>query len=374
MSRSEGGCEGGSGGAVYLLTGGCGFLGQHLLRVLLEREEGVKEIRLFDKHTDPHLRDSSTERMRVVVIQGDITDYGSVVEACRGVDLVIHSASLVDVWYKVPEETIHTVNVGGTKNVIKACQELGIQHLVYTSSMEVVGPNIKGDAFIRGNEDTPYNVCHDMPYPRSKAEAEKLVLEANGTKVAGGASLHTCALRPTGIYGENHQLMKEFYMMGVRTGGWLLKGVPQNTEHGRVYAGNVAWMHVLAARALRQHPERLGGEVYFCYDESPYKSYEEFNMQFLSAFNFRSLRLPFCVLWMMACFNELLRWLLKPLYNFTPMLNRYTLAIAATSFTVCSDKALRHFGYRPLYDWQQCHARTQRWVDTFPLDSGGKEA
>lgn len=37
--------------------------------------------------------------------------------------------------------------------------------------------------FIRGDEDTQYNVYHDMPYPRSKAAAEKLVLEANGTKV-----------------------------------------------------------------------------------------------------------------------------------------------------------------------------------------------
>ncbi|XP_053475009.1 3 beta-hydroxysteroid dehydrogenase type 7 [Ictalurus furcatus] len=359
-------------GLVYLLTGGCGFLGQHLLRVLLEREEKVKEIRLFDKHIDSSLEDWSTERVKVLVMQGDITDYGSVLEACRGADLVVHSASLVDVWYRVPERTIHSVNVGGTENVINACKELGIQHLVYTSSMEVVGPNVKGDNFIRGDEDTPYNVCHDMPYPRSKAEAEKLVLKANGTKVAGGASLYTCALRPTGIYGENHQLMKDFYMMGVRTGGWLIKGAPQDTEHGRVYAGNVAWMHVLAARALREHPERLGGEVYFCYDDSPYKSYEEFNMQFLSAFNFRSLCIPLCVLWLMACFNELLHWLLKPLCDFTPMLNRYTLAIACTSFTVRSDKALRHFQYRPLYDWQQCRARTQKWVDTFPVDSSRK--
>ncbi|KAK3520839.1 hypothetical protein QTP70_034039 [Hemibagrus guttatus] len=193
-------------------------------------------------------------------------------------------------------------------------------------------------------------------------------------RVAGGATLYTCALRPTGIYGENHQLMKDFYMMGVRSFGWLIKGVPRSTEHGRVYAGNVAWMHVLAARALREHPKRLGGEVYFCYDDSPYKSYEEFNMQFLSAFKFRSLHMPICVLWMIACFNELLRWLLKPVCNFTPLLNRYTLAIACTSFTVRSDKALRHFDYHPLYDWPQCQARTQRWVDTFPLDTGGKEA
>ncbi|XP_076852300.1 3 beta-hydroxysteroid dehydrogenase type 7 [Brachyhypopomus gauderio] len=354
---------------VYVITGGCGFLGQHLLHVLLEKEDSVKEIRLFDKHTDPDLHNCSTERVKVVVTQGDVTDYRSVLDACQGADLVIHTASLVDVWYRVPEQAIYAVNVEGTRNVINACVELGIQHVVYTSSMEVVGPNVKGDTFIRGNEDTPYNVCHEMPYPRSKAAAEKLVLEANGTKVKGGATLYTCALRPTGIYGENHQLMKDFYQMGVRTGGWLIRGVPQDTEHGRVYAGNVAWMHLLAARAIREDPERLGGEVYFCYDDSPYKSYEDFNMQFLSAFNFRVVRVPLCTLWFIACLNDLLHWLLQPVCNFTPLLNRYTLAVARTSFTVCSDKALRHFLYRPLYSWEECRARTQRWVDTFPRNA-----
>lgn len=132
-------------------------------------------------------------------------------------------------------------------------------------------------------------------------------------------------------------------------------------------------MHVLAAQGLRERPERLGGEAYFCYDDSPYKSYEEFDMEFLSVFNFRCLRMPVFVLWMMACFNELLRWLLSPMCNFTPILNRYTLAIACTSFTVSSDKALRHFGYRPLYDWPQCRARTQKWVNTFGKCTSGKD-
>lgn len=132
-------------------------------------------------------------------------------------------------------------------------------------------------------------------------------------------------------------------------------------------------MHLLAARALREDPDVLAGEVFFCYDDSPYKSYEDFNMQFLSAFRFRSLRMPLLVLWMLACLNELLRWLLRPVHAFTPLLNRYTLAVACTSFTVHSDKALRHFGYRPLYDWDQSRARTQRWVDTFPLDPAGKK-
>ncbi|XP_021481251.1 3 beta-hydroxysteroid dehydrogenase type 7 [Oncorhynchus mykiss] len=360
-------------GLVYLVTGGCGFLGQHLLQVLLEKEDAVTEIRLFDKHIDSSLNGHSTERVKVVVTQGDITDYSSVLEVSKGADLVIHTASLVDVWHRVPETVIQAVNVQGTVNVINACVENGIQYLVYTSSMEVVGPNVKGDPFIRGDEDTIYNVYHDMPYPRSKAKAEKLVLEANGNKVNEGACLYTCSLRPTGIYGEQHQLMRDFYQMGVRTGGWIIRGVPKDTEHGRVYAGNVAWMHLLAARSLREHPQRLGGEVYFCYDDSPYKSYEDFNMQFLSGFNFRQVHVPLLVLWFVACLNDLLRWVLKPVCSYTPLLNRYTLAVASTSFTVGSDKAQRHFQYRPLYDWDQCKARTQRWVDTFPF-AGTKDS
>ncbi|KAA0705654.1 3 beta-hydroxysteroid dehydrogenase type 7 3 beta-hydroxysteroid dehydrogenase type VII [Triplophysa tibetana] len=357
---------------TYVITGGCGFLGQHLLRVLLEKEENIKEIRLFDKNSFPGLQSQSTEDVKVVLVQGDITDYVSVRDALQGADLVIHAASLVDVWYRVPEKTIYAVNVQGTENVINACVEIGIQYLIYTSSMEVVGPNTKGDTFIRGDEDTPYNVFHEMGYPRSKAKAEKMVLEASGTKVNGGGTLYTCSLRPTGIYGEQHQLMKDFYTNGVRTGGWMIRGVPAETEHGRVYAGNVAWMHLLAARALQERPERLGGEMYYCYDDSPYKSYEDFNMQFLSGFNFRMLRVPVWVIWFIACMNDLLHWLLKPFYNYTPLLNSYTLAVARTSFTVSTDKAFRHFQYRPLYSWDECLARTQSWVNTFPLESSTK--
>ncbi|KAM7371707.1 hypothetical protein PAMP_008919 [Pampus punctatissimus] len=344
---------------VYLITGGCGFLGRHLLKVLLEKEDNVAEIRVFDKYIDARLNESGTASKRVVVTQGDITDYSSVLEVSIGVDVIIHTASLVDVWHRIPETLIHSVNVTGTENVIKACVENSIQYLVYTSSMEVIGPNINGDPFIRGNEDTPYNVSHTMPYPKTKAKAEKIVLEANGTKVKGGKFLFTCSLRPTGIYGEGHELIREFYKNGVQRGGLIIGGVPENTEHGRVYA----------ARAMRECPQSVGGEAFFCYDDSPYKNYEDFNMLFLSAFNFRKVRMPLMVLWFLAMFNDILRWILSPLYNYTPLLNSYTLAVASTSFTVRTEKALRHFQYRPLYDWDQCRDRTQKWVNTFPLEN-----
>lgn len=56
----------------------------------------------------------------------------------------------------------------------------------------------------------------------------------------GGKCLHTCSLRPTGIYGEGHDLMKDFYKQGVRRGGLIIGGVPEHSEHGRVYAGKTA--------------------------------------------------------------------------------------------------------------------------------------
>ncbi|KAK7877588.1 hypothetical protein WMY93_031704 [Mugilogobius chulae] len=353
-------------GLVYLVSGGCGFLGKHLLKVLLEHErDAVAEIRVFDKVTDPSLEEQSTEQTKVVVIQGDITDYSQVLEASRGVDVFIHSASLVDVWYKVPESRMRSVNVTGTENVIRACVENDIPSLVYTSSMEVVGPNLRGDAFVRGNEDTPYHVEHRMPYPQTKAEAEGLVLKANGIKLKGGGTLYTCALRPTGIYGEGHELITEFWLECVKRGGAQVGGVRDETEHGRVYAGNVAWMHVMAARALRDRSQRVAGEVYYCYDDSPYKSYENFNALFYERFNFRRVRIPFFMLWIVALVNDILRWVLSPFYKFTPLLNRYTLTVVSTSFSVGTDKAYRHFQYQPLYSWPECKKRTTEYVEEF---------
>ncbi|XP_028267929.1 3 beta-hydroxysteroid dehydrogenase type 7-like isoform X2 [Parambassis ranga] len=305
---------------------------------------------------------------KVVTIQGDITDYSSLLEASRGADVVIHTASLVDVWYKIPETLIYAVNVVGTENMINVCVECGIECLVFTSSTDVIGPNAYGDHFIRGNEDTPYLVKHTMAYSKSKAKADKMVLEANGIKVKGGKFLYTCSLRPAGVYGEGDELIRKTYNWIVRLGGVAWNGLPDHIHHGRTYVGNVAWMHVLAARALRERPQKVGGEVFFCYDDSPYKSYEDFDMTLLSAFNFHRARIPWLMLWFLAMVNDVLRWILRPIYNYTPLLNCYTLAVASTTFTVSTDKAERYFQYRPLYTWDQCLTRTKNWIETFPVD------
>ncbi|ETE67200.1 3 beta-hydroxysteroid dehydrogenase type 7, partial [Ophiophagus hannah] len=336
---------------IFLVTGGCGFLGKCLVEMLLEKEPNLAEIRVFDLHLDESMRSLDREDVKPAV---------------KGAHVVIHMASLVDVWGRVPQEKIMAVNVQGTKNVVEACVTQGVQYLVYTSSMEVVGPNIKGHPFYRGNENMTYEAIHYHPYPLSKAKAEKLVLEANGQLMPNGKRLVTCALRPTGIYGENHLLMKEFYEKGLMTKKYMIRAIPSSVEHGRVYVGNVAWMHLLVSQKIQEDPSTIGGQVYFCYDDSPYKSYEDFNMEFLSPCGFRLLGsrplLPFFLLQLIALVNAVLQWLLKPFCVYAPILNPYTLLIVSTIFTIKTDKALKHFGYKPCFTWEESRNRTIRWL------------
>uniref|UniRef100_A0A674HW68 3-beta hydroxysteroid dehydrogenase/isomerase domain-containing protein n=1 Tax=Taeniopygia guttata TaxID=59729 RepID=A0A674HW68_TAEGU len=354
------GC-GPSQGLVLVLTGGSGFLGSHLVQLLLEAAPELRELRILDLNPDPS---TVPERDRVRLFPGDVTALSALSAALGGAGAVLHSAALVDVWGRCSPEEVAKVNVLGTKNVIRACRAAGVPVLIYTSSMEVVGPNTRGDPFVRGDEETPYPTRHSEPYPLSKAQAERLVLEANGKPVAGGARLVTLALRPTGIFGERHPLLELFYRRGRGLGGRVPRTLPHNAEHARVYAGNVAWMHLLAARAARARPASVGGEFFFCYDASPWAPYEEFNLLLLGPAGISGgPRVPPKLSALLAWFNGVLRAVLGRFgVFFAPLLNPYTWAVASTPFSVRTAKAERELGYRPLFSWEEARERTAGWL------------
>ncbi|KAM4635836.1 3 beta-hydroxysteroid dehydrogenase type 7 [Amazona ochrocephala] len=346
-------------GLVYVLTGACGFLGSHLVPLLLEREPALRELRLFDLRIDPRVVPPA-HGARVRLLRGDVGDARAVGRALDGAHVVLHSAALVDVWGRASAEAIARVNVQGTHHVIAACRARGVRCLIYTSSMEVVGPNTRGDPFLRGHEDSPYPTRHTVPYSRSKAQAERLVLDANGSLVRGGSRLVTVALRPTGIYGERHPLLERLYRKGRAAGGRLRCALPPHAEHGRVYAGNVAWMHVLAARAALRSPASVAGQAFFCYDASPYAAYEELSAAVLGLRAQRRARPPPPgLLRLLALLNAALGRILP---GPAPMLTPYALALGSTPFSVRTDKALRGFGYRPLFSWPEARERTRAWA------------
>jgi UDP-glucose 4-epimerase len=119
----------------FLVTGGSGFVGSHLVDRLVER--GAGEVVVFDKVVRHENLDQSPERVRIV--EGDVTDAGAVRRALEGVDGVFHMAVLPLGPSVENPRLAHDVNVGGSLNVFEASRDAGVQKVVYSSASSVYG-------------------------------------------------------------------------------------------------------------------------------------------------------------------------------------------------------------------------------------------
>ncbi|KAG9349701.1 hypothetical protein JZ751_028149 [Albula glossodonta] len=355
---------------VCLVTGASGFLGERIIRLLLEEEQGFMEIRLFDKHARPGLVQSleaSANQTKVSMFEGDIRDSELLHRACRGASLVIHTASIIDVSGTVDYSELHGVNVKGTQLLLEACIQENVASFIYTSSIEVAGPNPQGDPVINGNEDTPYPSRLKFPYSKTKQEAEQLSLRAHGEALRNGGRLATCVLRPMYIYGEGCRFLLFHMGNGIRNGDVLLRMSRREAYVNPVYVGNVALAHLSATRALRDPQRRLavGGNFYFVSDDTPPISYSDFNHAVLSPLGFRIQErpfLPFPLLFFLSFLLEVLQTMLRPFLRFNPPLNRQLLTMVNTPFTFSYRKAQRDMGYTPQYGWEESRKRTTDWL------------
>nr|NIL99129.1 NAD-dependent epimerase/dehydratase family protein [Planctomycetales bacterium] len=165
-----------------LVTGGGGFLGKAIVKLLLARGD---QVRSFSRSAYPELDQLGVEQCR-----GELGDAEAVSRAVAGSDIVFHVAAKAGVWG--PYEDFYRANVLGTRHVIAACRRHGVKRLVHTSSPSVVfdGTDMEGV-----DESVPYPDHFEAFYPQTKAEAEQLVLQANDDLLA------TVALRPHLIWG-----------------------------------------------------------------------------------------------------------------------------------------------------------------------------
>ncbi|KAI7808439.1 hydroxy-delta-5-steroid dehydrogenase, 3 beta- and steroid delta-isomerase 1 [Triplophysa rosa] len=356
-------------GEVCVVTGACGFLGEKLVRLLLE-EEKLAEIRLLDRNMRSELIQSLDDcrgDTKLSVFEGDIRECELLRRACRGAALVFHTASLIDVTGAIEYSELYGVNVKGTQLLIETCIQENMASFIYTSSIEVAGPNPCGDPIINGNEDTPYTSSLKFNYSKTKDEAEQICLQANGEILRNGGQLATCALRPMYIFGEGCRFTLGHMRDGIRNGNLLLRTSSREAKVNPVYVGNVALAHLQAARALRDHQKRavMGGNFYYISDDTPPVSYSDFNYAVLSTLGFGMQErhiLPLPLLYLLSYFMEFLHIVLHPFLRFTPPINRQLLTMLNTPFSFSYQKAHRDFGYSPRYDWEEARRRTTDWL------------
>jgi nucleoside-diphosphate-sugar epimerase len=131
--------------ALYLVTGGAGFIGSHIVEEVLRRGERVRVLDNFSTGRRENLKFDELPASvlhSLEVIEADIRDAGAVKAATEGVDFVLHQAALPSVPRSILDPlTTNEVNVTGTLNVLVAARDAGVKRLVYASSSSVYGNN-----------------------------------------------------------------------------------------------------------------------------------------------------------------------------------------------------------------------------------------
>lgn len=231
------------------MTGAGGFLGRYVCEQLVARGDSVRGL------TRRH--DAALEELGVECVRGDVRELADVVRACRGREVVFHTAAIAGIWGAWKD--FWSVNTLGTRHVVQACQAEGVTRLVFTSSPSVV---FAGRDQCGVDEAAPYPARWLAHYPHTKALAEQIVLRANGEQ-----GLMTCALRPHLIWGPRDQHLIPRLLDRAKKGMLRQVGDGSNLIDA-VHVENAADSHLLAAGRL-QAGSPVCGKAYFITNGEP---------------------------------------------------------------------------------------------------------
>nr|XP_002127579.1 3 beta-hydroxysteroid dehydrogenase type 7-like [Ciona intestinalis] len=371
-------------GKVYLISGAAGRLGSRVVRVLCENNiDDVEKVKLVDLRFSKTTRDEQEEYCKgagitAEWIENDVTDYEAMASAVNQVNVVIHTAAIVDYTGEVPDSKLWDTNVRGTEVVLKACLDQNVEFFVYTSSIDAVGPNWDMDSFVNGNEDTPYKFNPPIYYATTKNAAEKRVVAANGRPLENGKKFFSCALRPGGIYGENDPVLEAIVS---RLGkSKAIRSVCEPTAlKERPYLGNVAWGHIVAAKKIQEKPDLIGGNAYFIGDDTPKLSYSRLNLLFCEHLGYTLAKPePYFSIWKLYLIAYINVFASKFMSWFgikiKVIVNPAVIRISNTNFTTSYEKLRKHIGYKPLYSWEQSLAVAKKDMERIVEPTFTKES
>jgi nucleoside-diphosphate-sugar epimerase len=302
------------------LTGGSGFVGGNLVRLLLKTGHSVRALARSQNAQE------AVAHLGASPVEGNLADVKALCAGMSGCDTVFHCAAAMEFWNEARLQ--EQVNVVGTRNVVNACRKTGVSCLVFISAAAVLSA---GGPIHALSEKHPIPPQPFGAYAQSKAEGERLVLSANSSV------LKTVAVRPPAIWGlgDRHLLPEIVRAVQSRHFLWVNKGrYPYETCHVR----NVCEGALLASQ------KGAGGQAYFLTDTEK-TTFREFVTDLLATQGMAPGRLsvPRAVAWTSAAFLEAL-WRLLRLKG-RPPITRALLSLIGMPIELSDAKARKELGY-----------------------------
>lgn len=170
--------------SIFLVTGGAGFIGSNLCEAILNMGYKVRCLDNLSTGKQAHI-DLFVNHPNYTFIKGDITDLDTCLQACEGVDFVLHQAA----WGSVPRSIemplfYEKVNIGGTLNMLEAARQKQVKKFVYASSSSVYGdhpvlPKVEG---VEGNLLSPYALTKRVDEEYAKLYTKLYGLDTYGMR------------------------------------------------------------------------------------------------------------------------------------------------------------------------------------------------
>ncbi len=238
--------------ANYLITGGAGFIGSHLVQALLDRGDQVRVLDNFEtglrKNLEPILD-------RIDLHEVSLTDADAVLRACEGIDFIFHEGALPSVPRSVKEpRPSHAINIDGTFHLLEGARQSGARRVVYAASSSAYG-----------NQPGFPRVETMAPQPLSPYAVQKLTGELYMQAYHRVYGLETVCLRYFNIFGARQVpdspysgVMARFALMMMRGERPTIFG---DGEQGRdfTHIDNVVLANLLAVEAPA---EKVAGRVF----------------------------------------------------------------------------------------------------------------
>lgn len=323
------------------VTGGTGFLGGQLIRMLVQKGWQVRAL-----HRSPG-DGAKLKALGAEPVQGALDSVAKLQEGIGDAEVVFHAAALFKLWGTV--EAFEHANVDGTRNVLAAAKAQGVKRFVQIGAGAVVMGD--GKPMLGVTEDAPQTFPKWAPYTASKGRAQQLVLAADDP---GG--MRTAIILPPMIWGAGMPMIHET-IKNVQAGRFRWPGGGKSLM-STAHVDNICHAAVLAAERA------TGGRAYFVTDGQDRPMREMMGTLLATqGVDPGDRSAPLGVAWLMATVMETL-WRTFRIAG-EPPLTRQMLRLVGYDFTMSDRRAREELGYAPIVTWEEgIEQMRTRWRTT----------